>query len=120
MDLVTEMPKKGQFNTRCRRGHAMTGYNLVITAAGYRECRACKNIRSAKHYQRTTRGPAEERGVMTFDEIGRHLNLSGEAVRLIYNSAIKKLKERCVYIGSVEWKAQPLKTSHIAVRRSGV
>jgi len=29
----------------CKKGHSLTGYNLIIRKTGNRECRTCKNLR---------------------------------------------------------------------------
>ena len=37
---------------KCNRGHELSGDNLAIDALGYRSCRACSRIRTARHRAR--------------------------------------------------------------------
>ena len=36
----------------CQRGHVMEGYNVIITRAGKRRCRACQQRRDRERYPR--------------------------------------------------------------------
>lgn len=42
--------------TKCKRGHRLTGDNLIITPKGYRFCKECKYLRYHRYYVRKQQG----------------------------------------------------------------
>lgn len=49
----------GQGKTHCKRGHAFTADNTIITTQGQRSCRICQRMHSTKHdHKRRNPSPA--------------------------------------------------------------
>jgi len=46
--LIAENSKK----THCKRGHELSGRNLIIKKDGNRRCRTCKNVHSLARYHK--------------------------------------------------------------------
>ena len=57
-DNMTDMVEKGRHvngntnKTHCKRGHALSGYNLVVDKRGHRSCRKCRNASDYLSYWR--------------------------------------------------------------------
>lgn len=59
LEAVTpeENYRRGNLNanapkTHCKRGHELTGYNLIVKRTGYRICRKCHNMHHANRKRR--------------------------------------------------------------------
>lgn len=65
-DNMDDMTKKGRWNsyagiekaaqvrkarTHCKRGHELTGDNLIVQPDGHRNCRACQQFHSRRSYE---------------------------------------------------------------------